>query len=404
MHCKQGIFYDETDAMYFKYSSMNRFTVSSVVFLSFLCFKSYSQQYITPSKLPSLALGAGVLYFNGDIGKGTGVTPYATIRPGVNFTIEERPISFLGFSLTGLYGSLSASERSTDSSNNLNFETKIFSGDLMVNLHLDGLLLPGDAPIAPFIYAGVSYMYYNPYADLKDAQGYPYYYWTDGTIRNEPQNSADLLTAKIVNRDYVYETPLDSGKYNKYTFCVPVGLGLKFRVSENFFMNVQATYYFTFSPNIDNYKLSGKDNKFLYSFFTLEYHFGGEKDKRMAKYEGVDFKKLIKEENKPVTKAKEEPKEVPMSDSAIAAQYAKDTLAVDRSEVFNENPSMQALTNIDKLAKKHNLPDKFKSADKNGDGIITSQEITQAIDEFFDGSSNMTIQDINALIDYFFDQ
>ena len=54
--------------------------------------------------------------------------------------------------------------------------------------------------------------------------------------------------------------------------------------------------------------------------------------------------------------------------------------------------------------KKGNLPAEFQFADTNGDGIITSNEITGAIDAFFEGGANITVDKINKLIDYFFEQ
>lgn len=365
-------------------------------------------------KLPSVALGIGVLHFNGDIGKGAGVTPYSTIRAGFNFTIEERPLPYLGISLSGIMGKLAASERSLDTTRNLNFESKIIQGDLLINFHFAGSIFKKDYPVDPFFYAGASFLSFSPYADLKDGNGNPYYYWTDGTVRNMPETSSDILTAKIVHRDYTYETSLDSGKYSKHTFSIPIGMGIKLRVTDNLFVNLQTTYYLTFSPNIDNYKLTGKNNKYIYSFFTIEYQFGKHRDDEGdVKYKDVDFSALIKDTVK-TTKAPKEIKQPVMSDSAIAAQYAKDTLSEDRGGVaFNENPTLEALTKADKAiaAKNKNnagapskIPAKFQPADKNGDGIISSQEITTAIDEFFDGTSTMTIADINALIDYFFDQ
>jgi hypothetical protein len=363
-------------------------------------------------KLPSVFLGAGVLYFNGDIGKGAGVTPYSTVRTGAILGVEERFLPYLGVSLSALYGKLAASERSLDTTRNLNFESKIIQGDLLVSFHLAGSVFKSDYPVDPFIYAGASFLSFSPYADLKDANGNPYYYWTDGTVRNQPETSENIISAKIVNRDYKYETALDSGKYSKHTFSIPLGIGIKLRITDQIFVNLQTTYYLTFSPNIDNYKLSGKNNKYIFSFFTIEYNFGKPKEdaNEAVKYKNVDFSALIKDTIKAAPK---QVKEVVLSDSAIAAQHAKDTISEDRSAEFNANPSEATLTAQDKAiqtkasnvnAPVHSVPAKFASADKNGDGYISSQEITTAIDEFFDGSSPMTIADINALIDYFFDQ
>jgi hypothetical protein len=389
--------------------------ITSITLLTLTSLGIYAQDAglldEAPSKLPSVALGAGILYFNGDIGKGVGVTPYSTVRGGYCLTVEERPLPYLGFSLTGVYGQLAASERSLDTTKNLNFQSTIITGDLLVNLHLDGLLLKSSSAVAPFFYAGVSFMSFSPYTDVKDANGNPYHYWTDGTIRNQPQTASDIVTAKIIQRDYTYETPLDSGKYSKTAISIPVGAGIKMRVNENFSFNLQATYYFTFSPYIDNYKISGMNDKYLYSFISLEYHFGKKKEGMDdSRYQGVDFSALIKDTVKTVQQPKE--KEQPISDSAIAAQNAAFSSAVDHGAEFNENPTLKSLQKVDAShtskegaqVSKTNLPAKFKAADKNGDGYISSEEITQTIDEFFDGTSTYTIADINALIDYFFDQ
>src|ERR1700722_10595276 len=140
--------------------------ITSITLLMLTSFGIYAQdaglQDEAPSKLPSVALGAGILYFNGDIGKGVGVTPYSTVRGGYCLTVEERPLPYLGFSLTGVYGQLAASERSLDTTKNLNFQSTIITGDLLVNLHLDGLLLKSSSVVAPFFYAGVSVMSFSP--------------------------------------------------------------------------------------------------------------------------------------------------------------------------------------------------------------------------------------------------
>ncbi|HTB05816.1 MAG TPA: hypothetical protein VK806_02600 [Bacteroidia bacterium] len=358
-------------------------------------------------RLPSIMGGVGVLYFNGDIGKGAGITAYSTIRGGYTFGVEERVVKFLGIQLSGIYGNLAASERSDDPNSNKNFQSTIMQGDLTINLHFDGFILKSNAVIAPFIYAGFSFMSFKTATDSLDANGHPYYYWTDGSIRNEAQNASDILTAKVIQRDYTYETPLNSGS----TFCVPVGVGLKMRISDHLKMNVQAAYYFTFSKDIEHYSLSSANNKYLYSFFTLEYQFGKKpaEEANQKRYEGVDFSSMMKDTVKP-----KEANQQQLAKLDSAAAHA-DTSAIDRSAMFNDNPNLSFLKDLDKAhqqqvasnpntASAHKLPKEFEAADKNHDGYISSQEITQVIDEFFDGTSPYTIADINKLIDYFFDQ
>jgi hypothetical protein len=375
-----------------------------IAILTVISLNGFSQSKDTSkhSSLPTILGGVGVTYFNGNIDHASGITAYSTVRTGYVFGIEERPVSFLGIQLNGVIGKLAASERSDTPKNNLNFQSNFVQGELLLNLHFDGLFIDKNAAIAPYIYTGFSYMSYSKYTDLKDAHGNPYYYWTDGSIRNEPQNAADVITAQIVQRDYTYETFLSSGS----TECVPVGLGAKIRLTENLAINIQAAYYFTFSSNLENYtNLNPKNDKYLFSYFTVEYHFTKKnKDQTQdeTRYQKVDFGVIS---TKDTLKTKDISKD--QEAALLAAEEHRDTSAVDRSAAFNNDPNAAMLANIDKehhASDPNKLPARFRPADKNHDGYISSQEITQSIDEFFDGTSTLTIADINALIDYFFDQ
>jgi hypothetical protein len=365
--------------------------------------------------LPSVMGGIGVLYFNGNINRTSSVTPFSTVRAGYSFAIEERPVSFLGIQLDGMIGKLATSKRSNNPDSNFNFQMNVFQGELTINLHFDGLILKKDAVIAPFIYTGISYMSYSNYADQKDANGNPYYYWTDGSIRNEPQNAQDVITAKIVQRDYTYETFLNSGS----SINIPIGIGAKFRITENIAMNVQAANYYLFSNpgSLEGYKNVGtKSDSYLYAFATLEYHFTHHSstyvdESRYTAFTGDPT--FIQDTVKHNTSS-----DMSAADEAAANEKAtknfldtNNSLSRQEAEEFWAHPNGKQLTTIDKKnesgAKKYDynkLPPRFRPADKNKDGYISSTEITQAIDEFFDGTSVMTIADINALIDYFFDQ
>ncbi len=363
--------------------------------------------------LPSVMAGVGVLYFNGNIGKGSGITAYTTIRGGYTIGVEERPVSFLGIQLDAMFGKLAASERSDTPSNNLNFQTNVMQFELTANLHLDGLLLKKDAPIAPYLYTGFSFMTYSKYTDLYDAAGQPYYYWTDGSIRDVPQNAYDVSTANasnnyhVVHRSYNYNTLVATGS----TECVPIGLGVKVKLTDNIAVNVQAAYYFTFTNSLEVYSSvangTAKD-KYLYSFATIEYHFTRKQESHLdeTRYQNVTMDNSFIQDT-----LKKNDKGISAADAnRLDSLYNhRDTSAVDRSEAFNAHPTEGALKAQDQeeIKKSHDpnkVPPRFRPADKNHDGYISSQEITEAIDEFFDGTSTMTIADINGLIDYFFDQ
>ncbi len=82
-------------------------------------------------------------------------------------------------------------------------------------------------------------------------------------------------------------------------------------------------------------------------------------------------------------------------------------MASKRLHSFIENPS--EATKIDDKQKNGThtgvtIPDELKSADKNNDGFISTEEIGKSIDSFFDGDSDFTVEKLNDLIDLFFDQ
>ena len=93
-------------------------------------------------------------------------------------------------------------------------------------------------------------------------------------------------------------------------------------------------------------------------------------------------------------------------------QLAWDSLSIERSEGFNNAPSLSYLKEIEAKAKDNQaksgktskIPAEFVEADYNKDGNISAAEITKTIDGFFEGENSFNVEKINKLIDYFFEQ
>jgi hypothetical protein len=214
----------------------------------------------------------------------------------------------------------------------------------------------------------------------------------------------------------------------------------------------------TMSDYLDNYKI-GKNDNYIFAHVALKYSFGKPYDDSPEIYQSVDFSSLEKLDtdgdgvNDGDDRCPGTPKDVKVSnrgcpidddddgvpdyrdkelqtakgmlvdengvtitDKAIADKQAQwDSLATERSELFNENPSLAYLKSVDEKAaeiRKANpnaaayskIPAALKPADKNNDGYISSEEIAAAIDSFFEGDSAFTVERLNDLIDYFFEQ
>lgn len=428
--------------------------VTSVLFLM-TAHIAWAQEEGQSKRLPSVFVGAGILSFDGDVGKGLDIGSLTRIRSGFTVGLEQR-FGAVGLSLNGLFGKLANSDHGLNK--NLNFESPITQGDLNLVFHFDNnFIFKNTSIIAPYLQGGISFFKFDPHSDLKDKNGVLYNYWTDGTIRNKPEKNPPLPDTYLIQRDYTYETQLTdpTENYKRSALAVPLGVGFKLNATRNLALNLAGIYYLTFTDRIDNVK-SGKSDRYIFGCVSIEYKFY-KKEKDTGPSGSVDFASLDKADSDedgvpdkddnclgtakgltvdahgcpldadqdgiPDSRDKEpnsakgalvDESGVTLTDKAIAEKNAKrDSAATERSQIFNQNPSLSYLKKVENQVKEERktnpqkktiIPDKLKFADKNKDGLITTGEITDAIDAFFDGNPQITIDKINALIDYFFEQ
>jgi hypothetical protein len=404
----------------------------------------------TPKKmaLPSVGLGFGVMSYFGQVGaaKSSGPGSFTDIRPAFHLAVEERLASFLAVSLNATLGHLSGNDHSPTDNNN--FESKVSQVDLNALIFF---IKKPDAGIIPYLSVGIGFMGFQPFGDLTDKNGNMYYYWTDGSIRNQPQSNP--IGAARINRDYVYETPLSA---SQSTITVPLGLGIKLNFTEHVYAKLAANYNFTLTDAIDNVPGHGKD-KYLYTCVSLHYQFGhaveeGEGGKPFdpilwTQIENTDSDedgvkdaddlcpgtpKGVKVDAKgcpvdsdgdgvpdyldkePNTKkgATVDEHGVTLSDASILADYKQraswDSIATARSRQFNANPTEKGLIDIEKGkdfgSKGSKIPAEFADLDTDHNGTISVAELNSAIDAFFSGENTLTVDQINKLIDFFFEQ
>ncbi|MCC7050420.1 MAG: thrombospondin type 3 repeat-containing protein [Bacteroidia bacterium] len=324
-----------------------------------------------------------------------------------------------------------------------NFESKIAQGDLMAVFHFDnGFILPKTHQTAPYIAAGVSFLSYNTFSDLKDANGNTYNYWRDGSIRNLPEEPANRFSSKIIKRDYTYETNIKKGS----TFSIPIALGLAVKLSQNIALCLQQSVYLPMTDEIDNIKNGGND-MYFYTSASLRVSLSGHYKDQNPIYKDVDYLALentdsdgdgVKDgkdlcpgtpkgvkvdgvgcpldsdsdgipdyrDKEPHSKSLNvDENGIALTDESIQKKYGEEVATEEHSAVTElMKKKDQQLASKAKSGTMSKLPAKFAPADLNHDGIITSNEISEAIDSFFVGDSQFTVQKLNDLIDYFFEQ
>jgi len=389
------------------------------------------------------------LKYLGDVGQKGNGNFFSDMRLGADLGIEYRIGKVLGLGINGMYGTLSGTDN--DITSYRNFQSKIMGGSFNVFGFFDK---NGEKEVAPYIHAGVGYLTFNPYGDLKDKNSYTYNYWKDGTIRNIPESTPNNTVSVILKRDYTYDTQLKDSvtNYARNTIYIPLGIGAKFQMGFRTSLRVGINYNLCLTDYLDNYKKGGNDS-WAAATVGLNVRFGkkskGANDeidiaaanKSDSDNDGVNdiedrcfgTPKGVKVDGKgcPVDTdddgvADYVDKELESKKGALVdvngvtidleatakRQMEWDSLTSQRSSEFNTAPSKSYLKEVEYQSKEiksasgktSKIPNELRESDYNKDGLISADEITKTIDGFFEGANSFNVEKINKLIDYFFEQ
>lgn len=406
--------------------------------------------------IPSIGANVGTLSYMGNLQGSKGSSVFTYWRPAYGVYLEKKIGSFVGITANGTFGSVSKSQ--LDDNVFHNFETKVTNFDLNLLLDFDnGKIVNENSVFSPFISIGFGYLMFDPKGDLFDANGNFYHHWSDGTLRDIPENLPGSDTSSVfLTRDYNYESAIkdSTNNYSKTAFTIPLRFGLKFKLSPHLHARVTASYILTTTEYLDNLGGGGSDKMFQTSF-GLQYNFAGASSTN-DKYKDFDFSKLDKEDSDgdgvadlydkcPGTKSgvavdkdgcpldsdgdgvpdylDKEPNTpagtlvnkdgVTLTDAMIAEEHAmKDSVITEYKTFTAEDLSDEEMKEIQALYEQNKggkigqitMPAKFIPLDLDKDNYLSAKEITSAIDQFFEGENNLTAKDLNDLIDFYFQQ
>lgn len=241
-------------------------------------------------------MGIGLYNYRGDVGliKNLGTTEnfQTSLRGGLEYKIK----SVLGLGINVGYGSLVKNEK--NGGDNDNFYTTILSGGISGNFHFaNGYMLAEKYPIDPFLSFGVNYLSFDPKTDLLDENGATYYYWTDGTIRDEAQSTGNPLTTPTLQRDYDYETTIavPNGE-QKTALGYVVGAGFNFHITSYLQAQLMQTVSFTNTDFLDGHIGGEANDVYTNSSISLIFNPSGyvSKEESSNQFDDIDFVSLLK--------------------------------------------------------------------------------------------------------------
>lgn len=399
---------------------------------------------------PVLGAGLGTFSFFGDVNNYLRSPLYGLTSYRVS--ISRNLSKYFDIEFQGSFGNVSGNQYNGNVDATQNFKTSMFMGGVSLYYNFNHLL-KRQRPIHPYISIGAEIMQFTPKGDYLSEAGTPYYYWTDGTIRDEEQGSG--IYGNIINRDFTYETDLRDldlygyGYYSKTSFAIPVDVGVNVTISDRVKARIGTTAHLAMTDYIDNVKGGGawKNDIVLNTYVALTFDMFSPADEIVAVENFKNLKFTITDHEDADSdgvddfndECPETPKDVKVNykgcpeDSdkdgvpdymdkqnntqsgtfAVGANGIKimeehlivmlyDPDAVKRSEVKLYRKTLEAKQ--DDEPTKKGIPDKFKAVDVNGDNYISHEELQNAIDAIFEMNSTLTPGDIYELQEFFFNQ
>ncbi|MBI4649303.1 MAG: hypothetical protein HY738_22570 [Bacteroidia bacterium] len=412
-------------------------------------------------KKPIIGLGRGFFTFYGDIRDNYSSWAYG--RLGTRLNISRYLNSWLKLDFSVIYGRLTGNQRTLDK--NFNFQTDVLCGSAGVLYNFEHLLKLLDEKMKvqyinnrvwPYISLGLESFEFNSKGDLRDANNWEYYYWSDGTIRNIPESSENTNQSIILQRDYVYETDLREmnadgiGKYAQIAFAIPFEFGVEMFLTERFSIRTGLSYHFSLNDKVDNITKKGsgirhgnnRKDGFLFTFVSVHYDlfnkhvrppwqdtviqipdylFDFQDEDEDGIHDLIDecaftqkgikvnvkgcpldtdkdgIGQFMDEEPETADKAIVNLKGVTMTEDEVG-----DTLAIMHKDIYKWYPSLQG--EILRLTGELVMPDKWKKFDVDNDEYISFDEINKVIDAWFDFKIDLTLDDILELNEFFFSQ
>lgn len=393
------------------------------------------------SKAPSIGYSLGYLNLFGDV-KLNGYSPSFASRLGHQFYVALPLSNSFSLSYNFLAGKIFGEEtRGTD---NLNFRTSLVAQSLMFEYNFHNLINPeigSRFSALPFLGFGLEALVFRAKADMQDANGNTYYYWSDGSVKDLPETPGNVDLALDIERDYIYETELRDanldgfGKYSQISFAMPFTAGADLKVGRNLSFRLGATYHLTFSDMLDNLSSKGSGNRqgeegkdmFLFSSFGISYKFSAPKGKKQKQpdmdEDGIadifdkcrDTPKGVKVDKNGCPQVNEKDRD---GDGVLdVVDRCRDTKAgdkVDKEGCSEEQKAAQkklaeqadsiAAAKAAQQAEVKPIEGDFYFADLNKNGKVEVPEVNEFIDRLFDGDKNVTVDVMNEIIDYYFSQ
>jgi hypothetical protein len=223
----------------------------------------------------NISLHTGMYHYKGDLQSTNGVQSVTNWKWGYGISLGKQFKNGIELTLGFDLFKVGLNEVKLDSNRNFQSDIKSLSGSFLYHLNVRK-----DSKVTPYVGIGLGTILFTSASDVTDKNGETYYYWSDGSIRNEVENYENTFTSKKLKRDYNFETATTKGN----ALLVKAIFGVDFRTGNQTTFGLNANYSYTMTDELDNFVNGGKD-AFLYAGASFKFFF--------------DRKTTLQEKNKP---------------------------------------------------------------------------------------------------------
>ncbi len=411
-----------------------------------------------PTYMPIIGVATGAMHFFGDVSNSyaTPLTGEYGFRINVSSPPFDKERTFLvNFYL--LFGEVTGNERSFDDlERNLNFSSKLTAFGINLEYNFGHLIKKESPVLKPFISLGFEPFMFSAKGDLSSPTG-TYNYWSDGTIRDIPEDAPNNARNNVLMRDWVYETDLRDadfyglGNYSQFSFAIPFDVGVDFNVSPRMKFRMGTSFHLSFTDMIDNVSseavgVTGNSSRdhFMFTYVGLHFDLFSEPKTRteellFAELDDFDYLMFEDDDGDGVLNGSDNCPETPpgvavdtlgcpfdddfdgvpnyldREDSRQGAIVDSVGVEMDEDELIRLLATKEAISRADlhlylSAGEKQeqmtltDLDEKFHVLDADSDGYLSFDELLLSIDEFFDYQSFMDTDEVYMIINFFFAQ
>lgn len=232
----------------------------------------------------NISLNTGMYHYKGDLQPTIKVNSVSNWLWGYGLSIGKQFNNGIELNVGFDLFKVGLNEVKLDSNKNFRSDIKSISGSFIYHLNLRKA-----TKLTPYVGLGFGTILFSGSSDLKDKNGETYFYWSDGSIRNEVESYENTFTSKKLKRDYNFETKTTEGN----ALLVKAILGVDFKTGNKTAFGINTAYNYTMTDELDNISSGGKD-AYIYAGVSFKYFFDKKTSlqEKNKPYKEVDFNEI----------------------------------------------------------------------------------------------------------------